>query len=161
MTDRQTDRQTDGHPNSIGPQLWGWGLKRRRSKEIYFSQRLSYNVFLTTSLKQRLSHNVFITTPFSQRLFHTVALAYSSTQRSPHNVTHYRRNLSVLYKSPNISQIRLSSVPCNFDILRSIKVKPQYIFFHCVKFQNPRTEISYQSAADKVLYKYAKICLCP
>ena len=27
MTDRRTDRRTDGHPNSIGPQLLGWGLK--------------------------------------------------------------------------------------------------------------------------------------
>ena len=26
-TDSRTDEQTDGHPNSIGPQLWGWGLK--------------------------------------------------------------------------------------------------------------------------------------
>ena len=33
----------------------------------------------------------------------------------------------------------------------------QYIFVHCVKFQNPRTEASYQSAADKVLYKYPNI----
>ena len=28
------------------------------------------------------------------------------------------------------------------------------IFFNCVKFQNPRTEASYQSVADKVLYKH-------
>ena len=33
----------------------------------------------------------------------------------------------------------------------------QYIFIHFVKNQNRRTEASYQSAADKVLYKYPKI----
>ena len=29
QTDGRTDRQTDRHPNSIGPQLWGWGLIKR------------------------------------------------------------------------------------------------------------------------------------
>ena len=33
----------------------------------------------------------------------------------------------------------------------------QYIFFHCGRFQNPRTKASYQNAADKVLYEYPKI----
>ena len=33
----------------------------------------------------------------------------------------------------------------------------QYIFSHCVKFKNPRTKVSYQSAADKVLHKHPRI----
>ena len=27
QTYRRTEGQTDGHPNSIGPQFWNWGLK--------------------------------------------------------------------------------------------------------------------------------------
>ena len=33
----------------------------------------------------------------------------------------------------------------------------QYIFFHYVKFQNPRTNTLYQSAVDNLLYKYSEI----
>ena len=119
-------------------------IKRSRSKEIYFSQRLSYNVFLTTSLSQRLSH--------------IVAHAYR-----PHNVvltmSQYTRNLSVLYKCPNISQVQypIISTFCDRSNWNLDVAHLQYIFFPCVKFQNPRTEASYQSAEDKVLYKYPKI----
>ena len=34
-----------------------------------------------------------------------------------------------LYKYPKISQICLSSYPCNFDNLRSIKLRPQRCTF--------------------------------
>ena len=54
----------------------------------------SYSVFLPTSISQRLSHNVFLT-----------SLPLHIRQHSSHNVT-YTRNLSVLYKYPEISQIR-------------------------------------------------------
>ena len=64
-------------------------IKRSRSKEIFFLQRLSHNVFLKTSFSQRLSHNVFLTTYFSQCLSHTVSLTLSTTWRSPHNFAIY------------------------------------------------------------------------
>ena len=77
-------------------------INRSRSKEISFSQRLSYNVFLTTSFSQRASHNVFLTTSF-----HNVSLTPLSLHIRPHNVflttSQYTRNLSVLYKCPAIS----------------------------------------------------------
>ena len=100
-------------------------IKRGRSNEIFFSQRLSYKVFLTTTFSQLLSHNVFLTTSFTQRLFFTLLPLHIL----PHNVvlttSQYMRNLSVLYKCPKISQIRLSSVPCNLNILGSIKLRPR------------------------------------
>ena len=96
-------------------------LKRSRSKEISFSQRLSHNVSLTTSVLQCLSHNVFLT-PLPLHI-------------RPHNVvlttSQYARNVSVLYTNLKISHICLSS--------------------------DPRTEASYQSAADKVLHKHPRI----
>ena len=84
--------------------------------------------FFTTTLLQGLSHNGFFTTSFSQRLSH-VFFTPLSLHILPHNVVltppQYMRNLSVLYICPKISQIRLSSVPCNFNILESIKLKPR------------------------------------
>ena len=59
--------------------------KRSKSKEISFSQRLSYNVLLTTCLS-RLSHNVFLKTSFSQRISHNVFPAPLSLHIRPHNV---------------------------------------------------------------------------
>ena len=94
------------------------------SDNVFFSQRHSHNVFLTTFFSQRLSHNVFLTTYFLQRLCSTVALI-----NHPHQVilsmSKFMRNLSVLYKYPKISQIRLSSTPRHFDIFWSIKLKPR------------------------------------
>ena len=68
----------------------------------------------------------------------------------------------VLYKYPEISQIWQIQTPVistsfdrskwNLDFAHL-----QYIFFPCVKFEDSRTEASYQSAADKVVYKYPKI----
>ena len=97
-------------------------IKRQVKRNIFltttFLQGLSHNGFFTTSFS-RLSHNVFPTTSFSHRcpyiFFHTM----QSSQR------HNMRNLSVLYIRPKISQIRLSSVPCNLHILESIKLKPR------------------------------------
>ena len=95
-----------------------------------FSQCLSHNFFFTTTFSQRNSHNVFLTTFFSQRLSHNAFLTTYFLLRlcsplplnnHPHYVilstSQYMRNLSVLYKYPKISQIRLSSNPCNFNIL--------------------------------------------
>ena len=127
-----------------------------------FSRRLSHNVFLTT-----FSFNVFLSMSCSQRLFHNLFLTTSCSHRCPnifvHNVTII--SLYVLCSdrrtnTPKISQISLYSDPRNFDIFWLIKfafAHLQYIFVHCVKFQNPRTKASYQSAADKLLYKYPKI----
>ena len=104
-------------------------IKRSKSKEISFSQRLSYNVLLTTCLSQRLSHNVFLKTSFSQRICHNVFPTPLPLHIRPHNVvltaSQYTRNLSVLYLYPKISQICLSSDPRNFDNFWSIKLKPQ------------------------------------
>ena len=90
------------------------------SDNVFFSQRHSHNVFLTTFFSQRLSHNVFLTTSFSQRISHSVFLKPLPLHNHPHNVvlstSQYTRNHSVLYKYPKISQIRLSSDPRNFDI---------------------------------------------
>ena len=95
------------------------------STEISFTQRLSYNVFFTTSFSQRLSHNVFLTTPFSQGLSHNVFFTSLPLHIRPHNVvlttSQYTRNLSVLYKCPNISKIL---DPRFLNILWSIKLKP-------------------------------------
>ena len=100
-------------------------IERSRSKKIFFLQRLSYNVFLTTSFSQRISHSVF--------------LKPLSLHNHPHNVvptrSQYTRNLSVLYKYIKISQIRLSSNPRNFAICRRSNwnldvAHLQYIFFH-------------------------------
>ena len=103
-------------------------IKRSRSKEISFSQRLSYNYFLTTSFSQRVSHNVFLTMSFSQPLFHNVFLTPLPLHIRPTNVvlttSQFTRNLSLLYKCPIISHIRLSSNPRNFDFW-SIKLKPR------------------------------------
>ena len=102
---------------------------------------------------------VFLTTTFSHRCSYTVHIR-------PHNVvlttSQYTRTVSVLYTHLKISHIRLSSDPVistffylsnwNLDVAHL-----QYIICHCGKFQNPRTEASYQSAADKVLYKHPQI----
>ena len=42
-------------------------------------------------------------------------------------------------------------------IIADVVAEEECQYFHCVKFQSPRTEASYQSVADKVLYKYPKI----
>ena len=126
-----------------------------------------HNVFITTSFSQRLSQNVFSTTFFSLRLSHNVYLTPLPLHIRPNNVilttSWYTRNLSVLYKYPKIFP---SSDPRNFDFFYRSKLNLddahlQYIFCHCMKFQNTktqRTKVSYQSAADKVLYEYTKIC---
>ena len=62
------------------------------------------------------------------------------------NITKYLKVVQV--QTPVISTI-FSRSNWNLDVAHL-----QYIFFHCVKFQNPKTEASYQSAADKVLYKH-------
>ena len=71
--------------------------------------------------KKYLSHNDFLTTFFSQHLSHNVFFTPLPLNIRPHNVvltmSQYARNLSLLYKCPNNSQIRISSVPCYFDIL--------------------------------------------
>ena len=135
-------------------------IERSRSKEISFLQRLSYNVFLTTSFSQRHSQNVFLTTSFSQRISHSVFFTPLPLYNHPHNVvlitSQYTRNLSMLYKYLKIYQIRLSSNPRNFAIFGrsnwNLDVSHLlYIFYHFVKFLNPRTEASYHNAADKVL----------
>ena len=139
-------------------------IKRSRSKEISFS-RLSLNAFLTPVFSQRLSHYVFLTTSYSQRLSHNIFLTLLRLHIGPHNVvlikSQYSRNPSVLYKYPKMSQICLSSDPCFFIIFCwsnwNLHVAHlQYIFCHCMKFQNPRTEASCQRVADKLLYKYPK-----
>ena len=98
-------------------------IERSRSKEISLSQRLSHNVFLTTSFSQRLSHNVFLTTSFSY-----VFLTPLPLHTRPHNLvltaSQYTRNLSVRCKYLKISQIRLSSNPRYFDKFWLIKLKP-------------------------------------
>ena len=104
-------------------------IKISKSKEISFSQRLSYNVLLTTCLSQRLSHNVFLknvvlTTYLSQRFSDTVALTYSSTQRSPHSDTIYAKFFRVVPISKNISNLSKSD-PRNFDNFGFIKLKPR------------------------------------
>ena len=113
---------------------------------------ISHNVFLTTSFSHCLSHNVFLTTSSYQCLSKNVTLL--PLRIRPHNV--------VLTKPWYTYNLCLCSYPRYFDIFLSIKLKPRrctfaYIFFHCVKFQNPRTEVSCQSVADKVLYKYPKL----
>ena len=75
---------------------------------------LSHNDFLTTSFSQHLSHNVFFTS-LPLHIPHNVVLSTSQ----------YAGNLSLLYKCPNIYQIRLSSLPCYFNILWSIKLNPR------------------------------------
>ena len=78
-------------------------IVRSRSKEISFSHRLSYNVFLTTSFSQRQSHNVFLITSISQRLPHNVYLTTSIPQRHSHNVfltTSISRRLSNVFLTP-------------------------------------------------------------
>ena len=78
-------------------------IKRSRSIYIYFSQRRSYNVFLTTFVSQSLSHSVLFTTSFSQRLSHNVFL-----QRLSHNVfftmfftQRFSHTVSLTYLSSN------------------------------------------------------------
>ena len=100
-------------------------IERSRSNEISFLQVPSYNVFshsvfLTASFSQHLSQNVFLTPYFLQRLSHSVFLTPLPLHNHPHNVvittSQYTRNLSLLYKYPKISQIRLSANPRNFAI---------------------------------------------
>ena len=101
---------------------WKKQVERNIFLTTSFLQRLSHNSF-----SQRLSHNVFLTTSFSQRISHSVFL--KPLHNHPHNVvpktSQYTRNLSVLYKYLKISQIRLSSIPRNFDNFWSIKLKPR------------------------------------
>ena len=128
-------------------------LKEAGRKKYLSHNAFSYTVFFTTSFSQRLSQNVFRPTFFSQRLFHTEAFTYSSSQRSPKNVTLHAWYFCVVQISKNIS--------INRSIWNVDAAHLPYIFCHCVKFQNPRTKTSYQSAADKVLYKYPKISQIP
>ena len=132
-----------------------------------FSQRLSRNVFF-----QRLSFNVFLTTfffikSFSQRLSHSVVFTPMPKHICPqrHDIRAIFLELCSMlrppYKYHKISQIRLSSDTCNFDIVWPTKLKPRRctsaIYILCVKIQNHRTEASYQSSADKVVSRYPKI----
>ena len=108
-------------------------FSQRLSNNVFltmsFSQRLSINDFLTMSFLQRLSHNVFLTTSFSQRISYSVFVPPLPLYNHPHQVilstSKFMRNLSVLYKYPKISQIRLSSNPRNFANFLSIKLKPR------------------------------------
>ena len=114
-------------------------IERSRSKEIYFLQCLSdnffsdnvffHNVILTTSFSQHFSHNVFLTTSFTQRISYSVFVPPLPLNNHPHQVilstSQFIRNLSVLYKYPKISQIRLSSNPRHFANFWSIKLKPR------------------------------------
>ena len=118
------------------------------------------------SLLRGLSHNVFLTTFFTQRLSHIVFLTPLPLHIRPHNVVlTTSRYLGYFFGCintyPKINQIRLSSDPRNFDNFWSIKLKcrrcTSAIFLHYAKFQNPTTKASYQSVAEKVLYKYPKI----
>ena len=99
-----------------------------RLKEAGKKKYLSHNDFLMTFL-QRLSHNIFLTTSFSQRLSHNVFLTPLPLHIRPHSVflttLQYTRNLSVLYKYPKIFQICLSSESRNFDNFWSIKLTPR------------------------------------
>ena len=86
--------------------------------------------------KKYLSHNDFLTTSFSQLHLSQRLFTTSFSHHCPYIFAHttvftrsqYTRNLSLLYKYDleilHVSQIRLSSDPCIFDILRSIKLKP-------------------------------------
>ena len=80
--------------------------KKKQVKINIFLQRLSNNFFLTMSFPQHLSHNVFLTPLLLHIRQHNVVLTTSQ----------YTRNISVLNKCRKISQIRLSSMPCSFDI---------------------------------------------
>ena len=105
---------------------------------------ISHNDFFTMPfsqrLSQRLSHYVFLTPFFLHNVFRTPFpyIFVHTTQSSVLTTSQYTRNLSVLYKYPKISQIRLSSYPRLFDNCWSIKLKPQrctsaiYIMSLCV-----------------------------
>ena len=98
-------------------------LIKRRSKEIYFSQRL-----FTTYFSQRLSHNVLLTTSFTQRL-PTTSFSHRCPNifvhmRSPYNVTIYVCSFCAVQMSQNIRN-SLKFKPGNFDKFRSIKLTPR------------------------------------
>ena len=67
-----------------------------------------------------------------------------------------------MYNNLKLSQIRLSSEPRNSKMfywpnLNLAVAHVKYMFCHCRKYQNPMTEASYESAADKVFFKHPQI----
>ena len=143
--------------------------KKINANICWLKKQVKRNIFLTTSFSQRLFNNDCLITYFSWHISHNVMFTPMPYHIRPQRHDKYVRvryfswcfMLRPPYKYTKISRIRLSSELRNFNFFARPNwnftvAHLQYILYHSLKFPQNGTTASYQSAADKVWYKYSK-----
>ena len=112
---------------------WYYLSFSQRLFTMSFPQRLSHNVFLTTSFSQRLYHNVF-TTSFTQRLSHNVFLTTSLSQHHSHDFFHTTTFSFSQYHSHNVFLTTSFSQRCHHAVL--LYIRPDNVVLTISRYTN-------------------------